>query len=171
MRLALFALFVGTAAAANWLTTEFGLVSAGFGLVTTAGTYAAGAVLLVRDALQDRAGRWWVLAAIAAGAGLSAVLASPALALASGVAFAVSELADAAVYTPLRRKGWARAAFASGVVGSVVDSVLFLWLAGFPLWPALPGQLVVKVGVTAVVVLAVVVARAVFRNRVRPEGA
>lgn len=171
MKLWLFGLFVALAVAANVLTTELGMVQVGFGLVTTAGTFAAGLVLLARDALQDAAGRWWVVAAIAAGAGLSAWLAGPALALASGVAFAVSELADAAVYTPLRRRGWARAAFASGVVGSVVDSVLFLWLAGFPLWAALPGQLLVKVGVTAAVVLAVVVARAVLRNRIRPEGA
>jgi queuosine precursor transporter len=171
MKLIAFLSFVGAAVAANWLTNRYGLVPVGFGLVTTAGTFAAGLVLLLRDVLQDLGGRWWVLAAIAAGAGASAFLAGPALALASGAAFAVSELADAAVYTPLRRRGWARAAFASGVVGSAVDSVLFLWLAGFPIWAALPGQMFVKVGVTAAVVLLVVVARAVFRYRVRPEGA
>ena len=170
MRLWLFGLFVTVAVAANVLTNEFGMVPVGFGLVTTAGTFAAGLVLLVWDGLQDAAGRWWVLAAIAVGAGLSAWLGGPALALASGVAFAVSELADAAVYTPLRRKGWARAATASGVVGSVVDSLMFLWLAGFPM-SALPGQLLVKIGVTVAVVGLVVVARAVLRYRVRSEGA
>jgi queuosine precursor transporter len=171
MKLIAFAAFAGAAVAANWLTNRYGMVPVGFGLVTTAGTFAAGLVLLLRDILQDLAGRWWVLAAIVAGAGASAFLAGPALALASGAAFAVSELADAAVYTPLRRRGWARAAFLSGVVGSAVDSVLFLWLAGFPIWAALPGQMLVKVGVTAAVVALVVVARAVLRNRVRPEGA
>lgn len=170
MKLWLFGLFVMVAVAANVLTSEFGMVPVGFGLVTTAGTFAAGLVLLVRDGLQDVAGRRWVAAAIAVGAGLSAWLAGPALALASGVAFAVSELADAAVYTPLRRRGWARAAAASGVVGSVVDTALFLWLAGFS-WSAAPGQLVVKVAVTFAAVAVVVVVRAVLRNRLRPEGA
>lgn len=47
-----------------------------------------------------------------AGAGLSA-LTAPALAVASAVAFLVAERADFAVYTPLRRRGWARAVAAS----------------------------------------------------------
>lgn len=157
--------FIVAAVAANWLTSTYGLVPVGLGLMTTAGTFAAGLVLLLRDVVQDVGGRWWVLGCIAVGAALSAALAGPRLALASGVAFAVSELADAAVYTPLRRKGWGRAAFASGVVGSAVDSVLFLTLAGFPLWQALPGQMLVKVGVTAAVVVPVVIARRLRRPR------
>lgn len=163
--------FIAAAVAANWLTSTYGLIPIGFGLLTTAGTFAAGLVLLLRDVVQDVGGRWWVVGCIVAGAALSAALAGPRLALASGVAFAASEFADAAVYTPLRRRGWGRAAFLSGIVGSAVDSVLFLTLAGFPLWQALPGQMLVKAGVTAVVVLPVVVVRAVLRNRLRPEGA
>jgi uncharacterized PurR-regulated membrane protein YhhQ (DUF165 family) len=153
------------------MTSHYGLVPIGFGLVTTAGTFAAGMVLLLRDVVQDLGGRWWVIACIAIGAALSVVLASPQLAMASGVAFAVSEFADAAVYTPLRQRGWARAAFASGVVGSIVDTWLFLTLAGFPLWQSAPGQLLVKVGVTAIAVGLVVVTRAVLRNRLRPVSA
>lgn len=171
MRFLAAALFVVGAVAANWLTVRFGLVPVGLRVVTTAGTFAAGLVLLLRDWVQDSGGRWWVAGCVAAGAALSAVLAGPQLALASAAAFAVSELADAAVYTPLRRRGWARAAMASGVVGSAVDSVLFLTLAGFPIRSALPGQMLVKVGVTALVVGLVVVARAVLRDRVRTEGA
>lgn len=164
--------FVALAAAANWLTAEYGLVPVGFGLVVAAGTFAAGAVLLVRDVVQDLGGRWWVLAAIVAGAAVSAVLAGPKLALASGAAFAVSELADAAVYTPLRRRGWARAAMLSGVAGAVVDSLLFLWLAGFPVWSSMPGQVLVKVAVTAAVVVAVVVIRrALLRHTIRAARA
>lgn len=157
--------FVGLIVAANWLTARYGMVA---GLVT-AGTFAAGLVLLVRDWLQEAAGRWWTLTVIAAGAGLSAWLSSPALALASGVAFAVSELADLAVYTPLRERSKAAAMVASNSVGAVVDSLLFLWLAGFPLaqWGT---QSAVKVAVTLPFIAAVVVGRAVLRNRVRPEG-
>lgn len=163
--------FIAGAVAANWLTSRYGLIPVGFGLVTTAGTYAAGLVLLVRDWLQDTGGRWWVVACIAVGAALSTVLAGPALGVASGAAFAVSELADAAVYTPLRRRGWVLAAVASGVVGSLVDTVLFLWLAGFPVWSSAPGQMVAKLTATVVPVLVVVVSRAFLRNRLRAEGA
>jgi hypothetical protein len=104
------------------------------------------------------------------GAGLSAVLATPQLAVASGIAFAVSEAADYAVYAPLRRRGWARAVTASSVAGSAVDTVLFLTLAGFPLWQAMPGQMLAKTTAIAAVVTPVVVARAVLRNRLRPVG-
>src|SRR2546426_2327420 len=41
---------------ANWATAAHGLVPAGFGLLVTAGTYAAGLTLAVRDAVQDAAG-------------------------------------------------------------------------------------------------------------------
>jgi hypothetical protein len=108
---------------------------------------------------------------VAAGAALSAVLAGPRLALASGVAFAVSELADMLVYQPLRRRGWARAALASGVVGAAVDTVLILALAGFPIWPAIPGQMLAKVATTVAVVGPVVVVRAVLRHRLDRAGA
>lgn len=162
--------FLGCVIGANVLTSRFGLVPIGAGMMVAAGTFTAGLALLARDAVQDYAGSWYVLACIVAGAGASWALTMPRLALASGVAFAVSELADMAVYTPLRRRGWARAAAASGVVGSVVDTVLFLSLAGFPVWAGLPGQVIVKVGVTVLAVLMVVSARAVLRNRVRAEG-
>jgi uncharacterized PurR-regulated membrane protein YhhQ (DUF165 family) len=136
--------YVSSVVAANVATSHLGMVPVGFGLTVTAGTYAAGVALLARDVVQDTAGRRMVLAAIAAGAALSAWLATPQLALASGAAFAASEVADMAVYTPLRRGGWARAVLASNAVGAVVDTVLFLWLAGFPVMASLPGQLVGK---------------------------
>lgn len=162
--------FLSLVVAANWLTATYGLIPVGFGLVTTAGTWAAGLVLVARDLVQDMAGRLAVLLLIAAGAALSALLTNPALGIASGAAFAVSELADFAVYTPLRRHGWARAVAWSSVAGSLVDSALFLTLAGFPL-SALPGQVIVKMAAMVAVVLPVVVIRAFLRNRVRAEGA
>jgi uncharacterized PurR-regulated membrane protein YhhQ (DUF165 family) len=85
------------------------------------------------------------------GAGLSALV-SPALAVASGVAFLVSEAADFAVYTPLRRRSWDAAVWASGLVGSLVDSVLFLGLAfgSAAVTPtAVAGQVVGKAWATA----------------------
>lgn len=165
------AAFLGCIVAANVLTAEYGMVGVGFGLIATAGTWTAGLALLARDAVQDTAGRLAVAGCIVIGALLSAALSNPALALASAAAFAISETADMLIYTPLRKRGWARAVVASNIVGSLVDTVVFLGLAGFPIWLALPGQMLAKTTATAAVVLPVVVARAVLRNRQRPVGA
>ena len=135
--------FLATVVVANWLTDRYGMVPVGFGFVATAGTYAAGLSFGLRDALHEVAGRWVVLAAIVAGAALSAFV-SPSLALASGVAFLLSETADLAVYEPLRQRRWVAAVVASNLVGAVVDTAVFLYLAGFPIRSALAGQLVGK---------------------------
>jgi hypothetical protein len=152
--------------AANWLTTEYGLVPVGFGLVTTAGTFAAGAALLLRDLVQDTLGRGWVIAGIGAG-GLLTWATSPALAVASATAFLVAECADMAVYTPLRAGGWARAVLASNAVGAVVDTLVFLWLAGFPITSAVVGgQLVGKLAWATVLPVAAVLAFRVGRRAI-----
>ena len=162
------AAFAACAAAANYLTARYGLVPVGFGLTATAGTYAAGLALLARDAVHDTAGWRWVLAAVALGAGLSWLTSSPRLALASALAFTIAELADLAVYAPLRRRGWARAALASGVAGALLDTVAFLAAAGFPLTAAgIGGQMVGKaLWATLLPVLAIVAVREVRRRAV-----
>ncbi|MFF3398273.1 VUT family protein [Streptomyces sp. NPDC002659] len=156
--------YAASITAANVLTARYGLVPVAPGLVTTAGTFAAGAALLLRDVVQDTLGRAAVLCGIAAGAALTFAT-SPALAVASAVAFLAAEVADMAVYTPLRDRGWARAVLASNVVGAVVDTLLFLLLAGFPLTAAsVGGQLVGKLAwATALPVAAVLTFRQVRR--------
>ena len=67
----------------------------------------------------------------------------PALVLASAVAFVLSETADLAVFTPLQRRGLVLAVAASGAVGILVDSMLFLSLA-FGSLDFLPGQVIGK---------------------------
>jgi hypothetical protein len=62
----------------------------------------------------------------------------------------VSELADLVVYQPLRRRGFLRAVLASNAVGAPLDTIVFLALAGFPVWSALPGQLWVKAWATLI---------------------
>lgn len=122
--------FVAAIVAANWLTSRYGFVPVGLGLSATAGTYAAGATFTLRDDVQDRAGLRWVLAVIAIGCAVSYIVATPALAVASFCAFALAELADLAVYTPLKRSGrWNAAVWISGLIGAIADSVVFLWLA------------------------------------------
>jgi queuosine precursor transporter len=162
--------FAAAVAAANALTARYGFIPVGLGLTATAGTYAAGFCLLARDWVHDTAGRAAVLAAIAAAGIASAVMAGPRLAAASATAFVVSELADLFVYQPLRRRGWVRAVVASNAVGAPVDTVLFLALAAFPIWAAVPGQLLAKATATAIPVALVLAARAVLRHRVRAPG-
>lgn len=167
--------YVACIVGANIATAHLGFVPVvpGMALTVTAGTYLAGLALLARDVVQDAAGRWWVLAAIGVGGALSAWLSTPELALASAAAFLIAETADMAVYTPLRRKGWARAVFASNVVGAFLDTVVFLALAGFPVWANVPGQMVGKVAWATLipVVMVLVMRRVVLRQPVNAEGA
>lgn len=146
--------FLACILAANYVTTAWGMVPVGFGLIATAGTYFAGLSFVLRDTIQDTLGKRAVIALIVVGALLSYLIADPFIALASGVAFLFSEVTDLAIYTPLRSRGYLRAAIASNIVGAVVDTFLFLTIAGFPL-SAWQGQVVGKVAVTVAVVAAV----------------
>lgn len=123
---------------ANWMIGNVGtvcapggpcLVPVAPGLLAPSGVLMIGLALVLRDLVQRRLGRAWALAAIVAGAALSSVLAPPALVVASGAAFLLSELADFAVYTPLQERRLVLAVFLSSVVGSIVDSIVFLQLA------------------------------------------
>lgn len=140
------ALYLATIVAANWAIQTFGVVPVGFGLMAPAGVYFVGAAFTFRDLAHEAVGRKWIVGAILVGAALSAFV-SPQFAVASGVAFLLSELADFAVYTPLRERGWLRAVALSNVVGLVVDSALFLWLA-FGSLEFLTGQIVGKAWMT-----------------------
>lgn len=143
--------YIATIVAANWAIQTFGLVPVGFGLMAPAGVYFAGLAFTFRDLTQEQLGRRWTLGAIALGALLS-VFVSPQFALASGLAFLVSELADFAVYTPLRERHWLGAVALSNTVGLVIDSALFLTLA-FGSLDFLAGQIVGKAWMTALAVL------------------
>lgn len=124
--------------AANWMIGNVGttcvpngpcLIPVAPGLLAPSGVLMIGLALVLRDLVQRRLGVRWAVAAIIAGAALSAGLAPPELVIASGTAFLLSELADCAVYTPLQRRRLVLAVFASGIVGLIVDSAVFLYLA------------------------------------------
>lgn len=151
--------FLACILAANYVTTQYGLVPVGFGLTATAGTYFAGLAFILRDTLQDTAGKRFTIAVIATGAVLSFAISAPFIAIASTVAFGLSEIIDLGVYTPLRSRGYIRAAVASNIAGTLVDSVVFLSIAGFPLWASLPGQIVGKLTMTVVAVALVTITR------------
>jgi uncharacterized PurR-regulated membrane protein YhhQ (DUF165 family) len=149
--------FVATIPTANWLIGNLGttcvpggpcLIPVGFGLMAPSGVLMIGLALVLRDVVQRQLGLAWALGGIAAGAGLSWFVAAPALALASAAAFLFSELADTAVYTPLARRRLISAVLASSLVGTIIDSTLFLWLA-FGSVALLPGMVLGKVWMVA----------------------
>lgn len=152
--------YIATIFVANWAIVTFGPVPVGFGLMAPAGVYFAGLAFTFRDLTQDNLGRGWTYGAIIAGAALSGLLSGP-LALASGTAFLVSETLDLTVYTPLKDRHWLTAVAASNVVGLIADSVLFLWLA-FGSLEFLAGQIVGKLEMTILAVVALWALRAVF---------
>jgi uncharacterized PurR-regulated membrane protein YhhQ (DUF165 family) len=138
--------------AANWLIGNVGTVCVANGpcvipvapgIMAPSGVLMVGLALVLRDLVQRRLGLAWSTAAIVAGAALSAAVAPPALALASGVAFLLSEFTDHAVYTPLQRRRLVLAILLSGAAGLVVDSIVFLYLA-FGSLDFLLGQVVGK---------------------------
>lgn len=164
MKWFLTAAYVAVIVAANVATANLGVVPILIGgLVVTAGTFFAGVALVVRDGLQGYVTRAWMVGAIALGAVVSAVTSHPAIAAASGLAFLVSELVDWGVFTPLRERGRiATGVVVSSLVASPVDTVLFLYLAGFGVtWQAVVGQVLVKTALALVAVAAMRAARAV----------
>jgi uncharacterized PurR-regulated membrane protein YhhQ (DUF165 family) len=137
---------------ANWLILHVGtvcvpdgpcLVPVAPGLMAPSGVLTIGVALVLRDVVQRCLGLRFSLAAIVIGTGLSVFVAPPSLVIASGSAFALSELADCAVYTPLQRRRLLAAVVTSSIVGLVVDSIVFLSLA-FGDLTFLPGQIVGK---------------------------
>lgn len=151
------ALFIGTIYAANYAVEHWGLVSVGFGLMAPAGVYFAGLAFTLRDIVHRTLGRWAVIGAILIGGALSYIISDAVtlpggvttLAVASATAFLVSEMADLAVYEPIRKRGWLPAVVASNIVGLTIDSILFLWLA-FGSLALLDGQIVGKAWVTLI---------------------
>lgn len=145
-------LFGLTIPVANWLASNVGMFCApngpcliwvAPGLMTASGVLMVGIALVLRDLVQRRLGVGFAAGAVLAGAAISAFSAPPALVIASAVAFLLSESADLAIYTSLARRRFVTAVLASSLVGLVVDSVLFLWLAYGSL-EFLPGQIVGK---------------------------
>lgn len=154
---ALFVAYLLTVPAANWLISNIGvqfdpdgphLIPIFPGIMAPSGVLMVGVALALRDVVQNRLGLKWAAGAVIGGSLLSWLVASPFLAIASAAAFVVSESLDLAVYTPLKARGWTPAAIlASGLVGSVVDSVAFLLIA-FGSIDHIEGQILGKAMIT-----------------------
>ena len=160
-------LFCLTIPAANWLIGHAGtvcvpngpcLVPVAPGIMAPSGVLMIGLALVLRDLVQRRLGVEFGIGAIIVGAAISAGLAPASLVVASAAAFLLSEFADFAVYTPLARRRLVAAVVASSVVGLVVDSIVFLWLA-FGSLEFLIGQIVGKLWMVLLAIPFVVLMR------------
>ena len=134
----LFLSFLATVPLANYLIQNVGtvcvekgpcLIPVGFGLTAPSGVLLIGVALVLRDLLQESAGWKVSILAVVLGSVVSWLTSDPFIAVASAVAFLSAETLDLLVYTPLRKKGKHIAVLLSGVVGSLVDSILFVYIA------------------------------------------
>jgi uncharacterized PurR-regulated membrane protein YhhQ (DUF165 family) len=144
--------FILCVPAANWMIGNLGtvcppgnpcLIPVAPGIMAPSGVVMIGLALVLRDLVQRRLGVGFAALGILVGAAISVFFAPPALVIASAVAFLFSEIADLAVFTPLQKRGLVLAVLISSIVGLVIDSLLFLWLA-FGSFEFLNGQIIGK---------------------------
>lgn len=107
----------------------------GLGDWLTWGAFTYPAAFLVTDVSNRRFGplgaRRVVYVGFALAVLLSAVLATPRIAIASGTAFLAAQLLDIALFQRLRAERWWVPPFLSSVVSSGLDTILFFSLAFF----------------------------------------
>lgn len=160
------AAFLASIPAANWMIGHIGeqlypdgphMMPVWPGILAPSAVYVVGITLVLRDLVQRRVGKLVTFALILAGAALSAFV-SPTLAVASGVAFLVSESVDFAVFTMLERRGVIVAVAVSNAVSLVVDSLVFLTLA-FGSLAFVEGQLIGKAWATLAALAVLVLIR------------
>ena len=113
----------------NWAFTVVPLVKLPGGTMWPPVALLVGFVFVARDFAQREIGHY-VLVAMAIGLGLSYFMAGPEVAIASAAAFLISELADWAVYSFTRRPLSERILYSS-IIGTPIDSVVFLGMVGF----------------------------------------
>jgi uncharacterized PurR-regulated membrane protein YhhQ (DUF165 family) len=126
-------LFVLLIPLSNWVIVNLGvvcppgepcLVPVLPGLWAPSTVLLAGFSLVLRDVVHHCLGWRWALASIFFGAVLSGFISEPSLVVASVSAFLFAELADFAVYAPMKKRYPAMAVIVSGLVGSAVDSAI-----------------------------------------------
>lgn len=174
------ALYLLSIVAANVLTASYMPLHLG-SLLIPAGSFLIGATFVFRDLVQNAVGRRNAYAAIAVAMLVSAASSSLLgdtlwIVAASAAAFLFSETTDTEIYTRLKLPMSLKVLY-SGIVGGVVDSVIFVIVglsplgAGFLPWDlvgyAIAGQIVAKLALQA---LAAIVLR-VLSNRIVDRGA
>lgn len=134
--LALAVAFVGLVVVANWLASRYLVRVPLTSYLAPAGVFCIGGVLVLRDWMQQLKGVWKTMPLVYAAGVLSWLIGDVAgwtslekIAVASVVAFTVSETIEAAVFTPIRSRNLTLGVALSATVGNAVDSYLFLTLA------------------------------------------
>jgi queuosine precursor transporter len=129
-------LFVALVLLANWLASRFVVHVPLTPYLAPAGVFCIGGVLVLRDWMQQVGGLARTMALTYAAGLLSWVVGDltgwtslQKIAVASVVAFTVSETIEAVVFTPIRRRSLTTGVALSATVGNAVDSLIFLTLA------------------------------------------
>lgn len=164
---ALLVAYLGSIVAAAYAVTHIGtqyvpagpyVVPVWPGIEAPSGVYLVGLTLVLRDLLQRHVSKPVMFALIVVGAGLSALI-SPAVALASGLAFLVSETLDFGVFSLVEpRWGLVPGVVASNAVSIVADSLVFLAVA-FGSLAFIEGQIIGKAIATLVAVAVLLLMR------------
>jgi uncharacterized PurR-regulated membrane protein YhhQ (DUF165 family) len=129
-------IYLGLVIAANWLASKYVVRVPLTDLLAPAGVFCIGFVLVLRDWLQQLRGLLWTMPIVYAAGLISWAVGDLAgwttlqkIAIASVVAFTVSETIEAVIFTPLRNRNMTAGVAVSATVGNAVDSYLFLTLA------------------------------------------
>lgn len=134
-------LYLASILLANVLVYYFGILEFG-PLMFPAGAVVIGMTFSLRDLVQKEYGKWkcwyWTFAACAV-----SVIFSWELALASSLAFMVSEAVDWTVFTYSKGNLKTRMLL-SNLFGTPLDSLVFVPLVFGWAWPAILGQALVK---------------------------
>ncbi|MCU9613505.1 VUT family protein [Caldibacillus lycopersici] len=142
---------------ANVLTAAFHPLTIG-AFIIPMGSFLIGATFIFRDIVQNKYGKAKTYLFIAIALILSAIVSyllgdTLAVVFASAISFLIAETSDTEIYSRLRLS-FAWRVFYSGVVGGLLDSVIFVTLGLSPLganflpWEAVPyaiiGQMLAK---------------------------
>lgn len=137
--------YVALVVLANWLASKYLITVPFTHYLAPAGVLCVGAVLVMRDWIQQLRGLAWTFALIAV-AGLLSLASGFAfgygtlvrVALASLAAFTVSEgIFETLIFTPLRSRRFTLAVALSATVGNAIDSLVFLLIAFPAIWTSL----------------------------------
>lgn len=129
--------YFSTIPLANFFITHIGkqyqpnaphLIPVGFGYEAPSGVLLIGIGLVLRDLVQDHFGKRVSLIVIVLGV-LASYAINPDLAVASAVAFGLSELFDLLIYMQIRKVSRVFAVIVSGLIGGVIDTFIFLQIA------------------------------------------
>lgn len=124
-------------------------------------TIVTGLVLVARDFAQ-RELKHWIFGAMLIGLTLSTLTTWPVIVVASGLAFLISETADWAVYTFVKRPLSQRIMFSSAI-GAPLDQIVFLGLASLVV-PGLFAWGSIVTGIVSKLIGAWVISRLVARQ-------